>query len=101
MGVIYELAADTAKAFESMLAEKGLGYYIVSAWAGWRRHGVIRVVPLDAQGEADWTKPPILCEEFVRSTSSWRKSDRVVGRARPGSPKHQALLNIIQRLTAG
>jgi len=68
MGVIYEPAADTAKAFESMLAEKGLGYYIVSAWAGWRRHGVIRVVPVDAQGEADWTKPPILCEEFVRST---------------------------------
>lgn len=99
--VIYEPAADTARAFESLLAEKELGYYIVSTWSGWRRHGVIRVVPLDARGEPDWTKQAVVREEFVRSTSLWRQSDRVVGRVRTGSPKHQALLNIIKQLRTG
>lgn len=99
--VIYEPAADTAIVFKSLLAEKGLGYYIVSTWVGWRRHGVIRVVPLDARGEPDWTKPPVQREEFPRSSSAWGQSDKVVGRVRTGSPKHAALLNLIQRMKTG
>jgi hypothetical protein len=98
--VIYEPAADTAKAFQALLAERGLGYYIVHTWVEWRRHGVIRVVPLDAKGKADWTEPAVQREVFARSTSSWGPSDSVVGRVRTGSPKHQALLNIIERIRA-
>jgi len=99
--VVYQPAADTVRAFENLLTEQGLGYYIVSTWTGWRRHGVIRVVPLDARREPDWTKPPVQREEFARSTSAWGQSDRVIRRVRTGSPKHVALLNIIQRLKAG
>lgn len=99
--VIYEPAADTARAFEKLLAERGLGYYIVWTWAEWRRHGVIRIVTLDAYGKPDWTKEAFAREVFARSTSSWGASDAVVGRVRTGSPKHLALLALIAKLNAG
>jgi len=99
--VVYQSAADTVRAFENLLIEQGLGYYIVSTWVGWRRHGVICIVPLDARGEPDWTKHPIIREEFARSTSAWGQADRPVGRVRTGSPKHVALLSLIQRLRTG
>lgn len=94
---VREFASDSVKAFEALLAKHRLGYLIIWVWAGWRKHGVFRVYPLTEQGALD-TRQLLATEEFARSNSGWGKKDQVLGRLRNGSPKHRAILALIDRL---
>jgi len=45
---LLEPAAETVKAFNQLLAERGLAYYIVDMLVGELRHGVIGIRPAGA-----------------------------------------------------
>jgi hypothetical protein len=92
-----ELASDSVEAFEALLAKHCLGYLIIWTWAGWTKHGVIRIFPLTEQGALD-TRQLLASEKFARSNASWGKSDQVLGRVRTGSPKHRAILALVDSL---
>lgn len=82
---VRELASDSLKAFEALLAKHRVGYLIIWVWAGWRKHGVLRVYPLTEHGAID-TRNLLASEEFARSNSGWGEKDQVLGRVRTGSP---------------
>jgi hypothetical protein len=92
-----EPAAATVDAFNQLLAEKGLTYYIFDRLVGEMRHGVIGLRPA---GAANVFAPAVDREEFVRSSSSWSSADANIGRPRTGSPKHLALLALVERMWA-
>src|SRR5690349_7764804 len=94
---MHGLASDSVEAFEALLAKHHLGYLIIWTWAGWRKHGVIRIFPLTEQGALD-TRQLLASEEFARSNASWGKSDQVLGRVRTGSPKHRAIVALLDSL---
>ena len=95
---VHQPAGDTVKAFLNLLATRRLGYLIVWSWNGWRRDGVIRVFPLTEQGALD-THHLLEKEVFSRSSSDWSSADAVVRRVRTGSPKHIALLALVDRIS--
>jgi hypothetical protein len=92
-----EPAAETVKAFNNLLAEKGLAYFIVDKLVGEMRHGVIGVRPA---GAGNVFARAIDREEYARSSSSWSCADATIGRPRTGGPKHMALLALVARLKA-
>ncbi|MDB5854791.1 MAG: hypothetical protein JWR22_2832 [Herminiimonas sp.] len=87
---------DTVILFKQLLACHGLSYFITSSWEGWRRHGRIGITE-----RAEWfeLKPTLEAEEFARSSSSWGAADQKVGRIRTGSPKHRAIVALIEKIT--
>jgi hypothetical protein len=92
-----EPAAETVKAFNTLLAEKGLTYYIFDRLVGEMRHGVIGLRPA---GAANVFAKAVDREEYARNSSIWSRSDETIGRPRTGSPKHMALLALVARLKA-
>jgi hypothetical protein len=92
-----ESAAETVRTFNLLLAERGLAYYIVDKLVGEMRHGVIGVRPA---GLSNVLAPAVAREEYTRSSSSWSSADATIGRPRTGSPKHVALLALVDRLRA-
>jgi hypothetical protein len=92
-----EPAAETVKAFNQLLAERGLAYYIVDKVVGELRHGVIGIRPA---GASNLFARAVDREEYARSSCSWSSGDATIGRLRTGSPKHRALLALVARLKA-
>lgn len=91
-------AAETVKEFNSLLAAKGLTYYIFDRLVGEVRHGVIGLRPA---GAANVFAKAVDREEYPRNSSVWSRSDETIGRPRTGSPKHLALLALCQCMKAG
>ncbi len=92
-----EPAAETVKAFNTLLAERGLTFYIVDKLVGAVQHGVIGIRPA---GLSNVLARAIDREEYARSSSVWSSGDAQLGRPRTGSPKHMALLALVDRLKA-
>lgn len=90
-----EPAAETLKAFNQLLAEKGLTAYVVDKLVDDRRHGVIGIRPA---GMSNVFAKAVDREEYARSSCSWSSADAKLGRPRTGSPKHLALLVLVARL---
>lgn len=90
-------AAETVKAFNSLLAEKGLTFHIVDQLVGEERHGLISV-RLAGLGNA--FAKALDKEMYRRSSVSWSSADAQLGRPRTGGPKHLALLALVARLRA-
>lgn len=90
-------ASETVKQFQQLLADNNLAYYISWRWEGWRKHGVVGIMP-----KCEWYAllPAIDREEFSRASSTWGTNDRTLGRVRTGSPKHLAILALYKRLVA-
>jgi hypothetical protein len=90
-----EPAAETIRAFNALLAEKRLAYYVFDRLAGDVRHGVIGLWPA---GAGNIFAPAVDREEYCRSSSTWSSTDATLGRPRTGSPKHLALLALVARM---
>ena len=88
-----EPAAETVRTFNALLAEKGLAYYIVDKLVGEVRHGVIGIRPAGLSNVLAWA---IDREEYSRSSSIWSSGDATVELPRTGSPKHLALLALVE-----
>jgi hypothetical protein len=87
-------AAATVHAFNELLAEKRLAYYICDRLVGDVRHGVIGLRPA---GAGNVFARAVDREEYTRS-STWSSADATIGRPRTGSPKHMALLALVERM---
>jgi hypothetical protein len=92
-----ESASDTVRTFNNLLAERGLAYYVVDRLVGDVRHGVIGLRPA---GAGNVFARAVDREEFARSSSSWSSADATIGRPRTGSPKHLALVALVERMRA-
>lgn len=92
-----EPAADTIRTFNNLLAERQLAFYICDRLVGELRHGVIGLRPA---GAGNGFARAIDREEYARSSSSWSSADATIGRPRTGSPKHRALLALVERMRA-
>lgn len=95
MTTAIEPAAETVKIFNNLLAEKGLAYFVFDRLVGQVRHGVIGLRPA---GAANVFAKAVDREEYVRTSASWSSSDTTIGRLRTGSPKHRAVLALVERM---
>lgn len=92
-----ESAARTVKIFNAPLVEKGLTAYVFDRLVGELRHGVIGIRPA---GLANVFAKAVDCEKYARSSSTWSSADATIGHPRTGSPKHRALLVLVERIKA-
>lgn len=92
-----EPAAATLKTFNQLLADKGLTFYVFDRLVGEMRHGVIGIRPA---GAGNVFAKAVDRQEYVRNSSNWSSADATIGRPRTGSPKHLALVALVERLKA-